>query len=155
MAMELNRVERREIEALAVVPYLRAVAQRIGLDQACAILREVNRTEAWQRGKTLAQTMGRNDIEALIEEVETWGRGGGWEMQVLERTPRTYFFDVTRCPYAERYEALGMKELGDCLSCCRDEPFAKGFNPRLKLERTTTLMEGAERCDFRYTLREE
>lgn len=155
MAIELNRVDKREIEALAVVPFIRAVAQRIGMDAACAILCEVNCNEAFERGRSLAQTLGRNDIDALVAEVQTWGRGGGWEMQVRERTPRTYFFDVTRCPYADRYASLGVKPFGVALSCCRDEPFARGFNSRLKLERTMTLMEGAERCDFRYSLQEE
>ena len=155
VAIELNRVDKREIEALAIVPFIRAVAKKIGLDAACAILCEVNRKEAFDRGRSLAQTLGRNDIDALVEEVQTWGRGGGWEMRVLERTPRTYFFDVTRCPYAERYEALRVRQFGGCLSCCRDEPFARGFNSRLRLERTKTLMEGAECCDFRYHLQEK
>jgi hypothetical protein len=50
------------------------------------------------------------------------------------------------------YEREGMKELGFCLSCSRDEPFTKGFNPRMKLLRTRTIMEGASHCDFRFVL---
>ena len=61
---ELNRIERRAIEALAIAPVIKAVAQRLG----------------------------------------------------------------------------------------RDEPFARGFNPQLRLERTKTIMEGADHCDFRYYL---
>ncbi|MCP4899587.1 MAG: L-2-amino-thiazoline-4-carboxylic acid hydrolase, partial [bacterium] len=44
------------------------------------------------------------------------------------------------------------QEYGVGFSCCRDEPHARGFNPRLRLERTKTLMEGADHCDFRYSL---
>jgi hypothetical protein len=40
---DLNRIEKRAIEALAIVPIIRAVTQRIGMDSALAILREVNR----------------------------------------------------------------------------------------------------------------
>jgi hypothetical protein len=86
VAIELKRIVKREIEALAIVPFIRAVAKRIGLEPALATLCQVNQNEALERGKSLAQTLGRNDIDALVEEVQSWGRGGGWEMRVLERT---------------------------------------------------------------------
>ena len=149
---ELNRIEKRAIEALAIAPVIRAVSQRIGRDEALAILQEVNQQEAFQRGGSMAEKMDRKGIEELVDEVAGWGRGGVWEMDILEQTSTTYFFNVTRCPYYEKYRELGLEEFGVGFSCCRDEPFARGFNPQLRLERTKTIMEGADHCDFRYYL---
>ena len=149
---ELNRIEKRAIEALAIAPVIRAVSQRIGRDEALAILQEVNQQEAFQRGGCMAEKMDRKGIEELVDEVAGWGRGGVWEMDVLEQTSTTYFFNVTRCPYYEKYRELGLEEFGVGFSGCRDEPFARGFNPQLRLERTKTIMEGADHCDFRYYL---
>jgi len=149
---ELNRIEKRAIEALAIAPVIRAVAQRIGMDSTLAILREVNRQEAFQRGQNMRKSDGQNGIDVLVDDVATWGDGGVWEMDVLERTPTTYFFNVTRCPYYEKYRELGVEEFGVEFSCCRDEPFARGLNPHLVLMRTKTLMEGADHCDFQYYL---
>ena len=149
---ELNRIEKRAIEALAIAPVIRAVSERIGRDDALAILQEVNQQEAFERGRHMAAEMDRNGIEELVDEVAGWGRGGVWEMDILEQTPTTYFFNVTRCPYYEKYKELGLEEFGVGFSCCRDEPFARGFNPQLRLERTKTIMEGDEHCDFRYYL---
>lgn len=149
---ELNRIEKRAIEALAIVPVIKAVARRIGRDEALAILKEVNEQEAFQRGQKMRKAEKQNGIGELVDEVATWGEGGIWEMDVLEQTPTTYFFNVSRCPYYEKYRELGLDEFGVELSCCRDEPFARGFNPRLKLVRTQTIMEGADYCDFRYYL---
>jgi hypothetical protein len=149
---ELNRIDKRAIEALAVAPVILAVAERIGMESALAILREVNRKEAFQRGQSMRKSEGQNGIDELVDEVATWGEGGLWEMEVLERTPTTYFFNVTRCPYYEKFRELGLDEFGVELSCCRDEPFAKGFNPRMKLMRTKTIMEGSDHCDFQYYL---
>ena len=73
---------------------------------------------------------------------------------MLEQTENTFFFNVTRCRFAEAYEKLGIMELGVALSCCRDFGFIEGFNPKIKLVRTQTIMEGAPICDFRYTLKE-
>jgi len=47
---------------------------------------------------------------------------------------------------------MGIKDLGFCLSCCRDEAFARGFNPLIKLVRTQTIMEGGPVCDFRFEM---
>jgi hypothetical protein len=149
---ELNRIEKRAIEALAIAPVIRAVSQKIGRDEALAILLEVNQQEAFQRGRDLAEKMEQNGIAELVDEVAGWGLGGAWEMDVLEQTPTTYFFNVTRCPYYEKYRELGLEEFGVGFSCCRDEPFARGFNHNLRLVRTKTIMEGAEHCDFRYYL---
>ena len=41
----LNRIEKRAIEALAIVPVIKAVSKRIGKDEALAILKEVNQHE--------------------------------------------------------------------------------------------------------------
>jgi len=115
-------------------------------------LREVNQQEALKRGQDMMKKEGQNGIDELVDEVATWGEGGVWEMEVLEQTSTTYFFNVLRCPYHEKYRELGLDEYGVELSCCRDEPFARGFNPQLRLDRSKTIMEGADHCDFRYYL---
>ncbi|PKM78159.1 MAG: hypothetical protein CVU90_03825 [Firmicutes bacterium HGW-Firmicutes-15] len=148
---ELNRIEKRAIEALAIAPVIKAVSQRIGRDEAMAILKEINQQEAFQRGQNM-MIEGQNGIDELVNEVATWGEGGIWEMDVLEQTSTTYFFNVSRCPYYEKYRELGLDEFGVEFSCCRDEPYARGFNTQLKLVRTQTIMEGADYCDFRYYL---
>lgn len=152
---EMNRIEKRAIEALAIAPVMREVSKKMGNEEALAILRDINQKEAFQRGREMAKDAGGNGIEVLIKDVATWGVGGSWEMEVLEQTSQTYFFNVLRCPYYEKYCELGLEELGVELSCCRDEPFARGLNPRLKLLRTKTIMEGADSCDFKYYLESE
>jgi hypothetical protein len=149
---EINRLEKRAIEALAIAPILKAISQKIGKEEAVAILREVNQKEAFERGQELMKIVGKNGIEELAKDVASWGEGGILEMEVLEQTSTTYFFNVFRCPYYEKYKELGLDEFGVEFSCCRDEPFARGFNPQLKLVRSKTIMEGADYCDFRYYL---
>ncbi len=149
---DLCRIDKRAIEALAIVPVITAVSQRIGKESALDILREVNQQEAFQRGRNMAKLKGKNGINELVDDVASWGAGGIWEMEVLEQTSTTYFFNILRCPYYEKYRELGVDEFGVELSCCRDEPFARGLNSKLILRRSKTIMEGADYCDFRYYL---
>jgi len=148
----ISRIERRAIEAQAVVPVIRAVERRLGRDDALALLTEVNQQEAFERGRAVAETSDHSGINGLVEDVAGWGAGGSMEMEVLERTSTTFSFNVTRCPYFETYKKLELEQYGVAFSCCRDEPFARGFNPLLRLERTQTIMGGADHCDFRYSL---
>ena len=73
----------------------------------------------------------------------------------MEQTRERLAFNVTRCRYAEMYQALSIPELGAALSCNRDIALIQGFNPAVKLTRSQTLMGGAAFCDFRYELKQE
>ena len=46
---------------------------------------------------------------------------------------------------------MGLAELGAVLSCNHDGSFCEGYDAKLKLTRTQTIMGGASHCDFRYT----
>ena len=151
----MSRLDKRGIEALAIAPVIREVARRYGNEEALAILKRVNQQEAFERGRRMAGNNEGNTIELLVKDVATWGKSGVWEMEVLEQTSTSYFFNVTRCPYYEKYRELGLEEFGVELSCCRDESFARGLNPNLKLVRTQTIMEGEAFCDFRYSMSSE
>ena len=149
---EISLIERRIIEAQTIVPLIIAFGKQVGLEQAKAIVQRNNEEASKDYGRRCAAAIGSNTMADLAGEVASWGAGGVLEEEVLEHDERTYAFNVTGCLYAERYEALGVREFGYCLSCCRDNPFVEGFNPKIKFKRTQTIMEGGSYCDFRYTL---
>jgi hypothetical protein len=109
---EINRIEKRAIEASVVAPIIQAVAQRIGKEEALAILQEVNEKEAFQRGESIRNKLGNTGIPELVDDVATLGIGGVLEMEVLEQTTENYHFNITRCPYFEKYRELGLTEYG-------------------------------------------
>ena len=52
---EMNRIEKRAIEALAIAPVMREVSKKLGNEEALAILRDINQKEAFQRGREMAK----------------------------------------------------------------------------------------------------
>ena len=58
--------------------------------------------------------------------------------------------DVTRCPYAEFFRALGEPELGSFLVCETDFDVAATGKGEVSFERAQTIMQGAPSCTFRY-----
>lgn len=94
---------------------------------------------------------GTPDLDSFRAIQHLWTAEDALRTEVLESTPTTFHFNVTRCRYAEMYRAMGLADLGAVLSCNRDGAFCDGYDPKLKLTRTQTLMGGATHCDFRYT----
>jgi len=128
------------------------IAHQVDYGNVESFVQRNNEEESRNYGRRCAPTMGSNTMADLAREIASWGEGGVLEEAVLEHDERTYAFNVTGCLYVERYEALGVRKFGYCLSCCRDKPFVEGFNPKIKFKRTQTIMEGAPYCDFRYML---
>ncbi len=57
-------------------------------------------------------------------------------------------FNVTRCKYAEMYRDMGLGEITNLLSCQHDATFCEGYDTRMRLKRTQTIMLGASHCDL-------
>ena len=153
--MKLNSMdllERRKIEAAIAAPIIDGFIKEMGRKKALSIAKESIEKLSRDAGQKAAEEMGSNRLEDLVEIMKSWSDGGLLVEEIIEETETTYAFNVTRCRYAEAYETIGVKSFGYCLSCCRDQPFVNGFNPKIKFERTQTIMEGAGFCDFRFYL---
>jgi hypothetical protein len=149
----VSHLQRREIQAPIAACLIRGFAEALGREQALAIASAAIQEDARTAGRALAAQMGGNSLADLRRVVETlWAGDEAVALRFSEDSESRLSFDVTRCRYAEMYEAMGMRDLGFCLSCRRDGAFAEGFNPRITLTRTQTIMEGAAFCDFRFAL---
>jgi hypothetical protein len=149
---QVSLLTRREIEARIAGPLIRAFIEEFGKEKGLEITRRVISSLSRESGHQLAQKMGDNSLRSFAKGLEAWGTGGAYETVELELSDERYSFDIKRCRYAEMYRELGLQELGVTLSCGRDFELVKGFNPRMRLLRTKTIMENHDCCDFRLTL---
>jgi L-2-amino-thiazoline-4-carboxylic acid hydrolase len=150
-ASELPMLERRRIEAEILKPVYEALVARLGEAAARDILTTAIRQSAIAQGRTFAEAGGgETDLDSFAALLPQWTTGGALEMTVQRRDAGHLEFDVTRCRYAEMYRAMGLGSIGHILSCNRDGTFCEGYDDRIKLERTQTIMGGASHCDFRY-----
>lgn len=148
---EIGVLKRREIEARILGPFVEALAQEFDRTRVLEILSATIIDIARRQGTERAAAMDDNSLTAFAQSAGDWRKGNALEIEVLEQSDERYFFNVTRCRYAEMYRALGLGELGAVLSCNRDYSLVEGFNPEIKLERNQTIMQGAPCCTFRYT----
>ncbi len=145
---------RREIEAGVAAPLIKRFMAKYGEEEVLAEVTQLMHELAREAGAQLAEDLGGNSLADYIEGKERWTRHGALDTEIKEQSDTVYAYDVTRCRYAEMYAALGIADLGYTLSCERDYALIEGFNPKIKLTRTQTIMEGAPTCDFLYQLEE-
>lgn len=149
----ISHVKKREIQAPVVTAIINEFINELGREKTLKILAGAIKKDAIKSGKELAEFYRGNsmkELAALIREV--WCEDGAMEIEILKESESEFHFNVTKCKYADVYRDIDELELGKCLSCNRDFPFNRGFNPEISLERSKTIMEGNEICDFRYSL---
>jgi hypothetical protein len=72
----------------------------------------------------------------------------GLVMEALRASGTEVTFRVMECEWA-RYFHERHPRVGYLMACSTDEAAYRAFNPSLRLQRTSTLMEGGPMCDFR------
>ena len=143
---------RRRIEAAFARGIYEEMAAELGAEAARRILSAAVVKMAKATAAEMAKSApgGTPDLDSFRAIQPLWTAEDALQIEVVESTPDRFDFNVVRCRYAETYKEMGLAELGAVLSCDRDGAFCEGYDPKLKLTRTQTIMGGASHCDFRY-----
>ena len=152
MSDALPILTQRRIEAAFAKGVFEEMKAELGEATAKRILSSAVIKLAKQAAAEMARQApgGEPDLDSFRSILPRWTAEDALQIEVVKSTDREFDFNVTRCRYAEMYRDMGLAELGALLSCNRDGAFCEGYDPRLKLQRTQTLMDGASHCDFRY-----
>ena len=149
--MDIGILQQRRIEAAFAKGVFEEMAAELGEDRAREILsRAVVKLAKQAAGAMATEAPAGPSLDHFAAIQERWTRDDALRIEPVARDATRFEFNVTRCRYAEMYREMGLAELGAVLSCNRDGAFCEGYDPKLKLTRTQTLMGGATHCDFRY-----
>jgi hypothetical protein len=155
MTVPLPMIERRRIEATILKHVYETLKASHGIVAAQTAIAEAVRRASIEQGRELAAAAGgQTSLKTFADLQALWTSAGALEVTVQEQSDTVFAFDVTRCRYAELYREMGLGEIGHLLSWQRDGTFCEGYDPRMKLTRSQTIMQGASHCDFRYRLEE-
>lgn len=134
------------------IPAMKALQAQIGKEKFIAML-EQGLTEAAIAG------MARNPAEN--RNFATWVKGlrsapplyqHALAYSVVEDSPKAFEIRVTECLWARMFREENAADIGYAGICHPDYAAATGFNPKIKLIRSKTLMQGHDCCNHRYVL---
>jgi hypothetical protein len=152
VAPEISLLDKTRIQAQVLVPVLRALRAELGKDKADAIVKQALRD--WSRKLFAAIGDGVEGSArrkwATVQSAYNTVSSPGIEFEMLRHDNEAMAFDVTRCPFAEFFRALGEPELGTLLICETDFDIVATGGGAVTLTREQTIMQGAPSCTFRY-----
>lgn len=147
----LSMIERRRIEATILKHVYETVKAGHGEVAARQVVADSVRRSSIEQGRQMAAEVGgKTSLQTFADIQPRWSADGAITMEVQESSATRLEFNITCCRYAEMYREMGMGDIGHLLSCQRDGTFCEGYDPKLKLTRTQTIMQGASHCDFKY-----
>ena len=118
--------------------------EEMGRKSAHRLVRRTLGDQVRQSVRSVTPMSGsRDSVEWLLRASQA---GDAIELDRLDGEAGEINVDVTRC--AEFFEQLNEPELGFLLVCSLDYDFADGAG--VTLERSQTIMEGSDHCDFRF-----
>ena len=149
---DLPMIERRRIEAAILKHVYETLKVSHGAEAAKATIADSVKRSSLEQGRQMAAEVGgKTSLQTFADIMPRWSKDDAITMDMKASTDTKLEFDITRCRYAEMYREMGLGDIGHLLSCQRDGTFCEGYDTRLKLARTQTIMQGASHCDFKYT----
>jgi predicted hydrocarbon binding protein len=136
------------------VSLFRGLEKEIGSEKLVAMLKRVIDENARLESAEFAKQLGKNDLAVYTKQLKEPSRF--WQhaltFQTVEDTPQAYEVKVTECIWAKTLREAKAADLGYILSCYGDYAAAEGFNPKMRMIRTKTLMQGDDFCNHRYVI---
>lgn len=135
----------------SLIPVLQGLAQEFGEDHFLQVLQKVASECAFKAGQDTARQLPSHDLAAFKAAGEPSHFGKHvFTLQSVEDAPEAFEVRVTECLYAKTFREMGAAGIGYSLICHRDYADCQGFNPRIAMIRTKTLMQGDECCNHRF-----
>jgi hypothetical protein len=136
------------------IPLMLVLAKAGGREKFVEILKKGSSEAAALGIQNAAKSLPRRDLAAFAAPLKNPDHF--WKnvltFSVVEDTPKAFEVKVTECLWAKTFRSMNAGDIGFATICCPDYASASGFNPKLKLIRSKTLMQGHDCCNHRYVM---
>jgi len=135
-----------------LIPLLKALSEQLGREEFVRMLQEAG--SAVVRKKTAGRPPAVRDLVTFAANMKNMPPlvQHALEAEIVEQTPEAFEYRVKKCLWAKVFREQGAADIGYAMICYPDYAVAKGLNPKLKLIRTKTLMQGDDSCGLRYVM---
>lgn len=135
------------------IPTLQSLADEIGRSTFLEMLKRLRSQSTAEATRQSVEKLAKNDFSTFVELSRQ--RKNRFVRHVLtdevvEQTENFVHSKITECLWAKVFREANAADIGYAAVCHPDFAMASAFNPKIKLARRSTLMEGSDFCDFRY-----
>ncbi|MEM6709624.1 MAG: L-2-amino-thiazoline-4-carboxylic acid hydrolase [Pseudomonadota bacterium] len=145
---ELTQFELRKLQMEYAVPLIRDLQRLLGeavVNEALARRLEPDPVRAAPGSKA--------DFSIMGDGVAHFAAGKALTYDVIASDGERFDMNVNACAYARMMTELDAQDIGHLLLC--DNDYAAAERIGMSLERSQTIMQGFDHCDFRYRRRSD
>jgi hypothetical protein len=129
----------------------KVVQDKLGKEETLELIKQMATKFNLERGKKQAENSSDRSLKSytrMFAEPKEWE--GILRMEIVEDSESAFELKVSECIQAANYIDHDAADIGYANVCWGDYAWAEGFNPKIKLVRDKTLMEGHSCCNHRY-----
>ena len=129
-----------------------AVAEKVGID----VVQQAVLDGTQKRMAARVKNLPSRDFAVFTQNFKSQDpfNVNTWTKEIIQDTNTVFEMKVTECIWAKAFNELNAADLGFKLLCSADFVTAEAFNPKIKLIRDKTLMQGFDCCNPKFILQD-
>lgn len=127
-----------------------ALEQEWGRDKLVAFLKKNTEQRNMQFGQQQAREFGDNSLSAYVKQFRPPNYTNRLTHEIVQDTDDVFEMRVTECIWAKTFRDADAGDIGYAHICYGDYSWTSGFNPKMKMVRDKTLMQGHDCCNHCY-----
>ncbi len=134
------------------IPILQGLREEVGEKDFIEMVKRASERSGRDSAKGFARGLPSNDFDSF----KSWVREADrfWQhaltFEIVEDSDTALEVKITECLWAKTFREMEASDIGYAGICHGDFAYAEGYNPKLRMERTKTLMQGDDHCDHRW-----
>jgi hypothetical protein len=124
---------------------------QVGETELIRLLKLHSTAVGQSQGEQQATRFPDTEFKTFVAQFRPEGYPNSLTMEIVEDTENAYEIRVTECVWASVFKEAGLDgEIGHAAVCNMDYTWPTAFNPKFRMERDRTLMQGHDHCNHRY-----
>jgi len=132
------------------ISFARFLQEEIGEERVIELIKKQTEQRLKQQAEKDLKRLGKSDFKSYISIFRDPRMLASLNMEIIEDTDTVFEIRVTDCLAAEAFLPHKAGDIGYAAVCWGDYNWASDFNPKIKLIRDKTLMQGHDCCNHKY-----
>lgn len=138
------------ISQRSFIRFARFLQKEMGEQKVIDLIKKATDERMREQAKSDLKRLGGSEFSKYISIFREPRMQAGLIMEIIEDTDSAFEIRVTDCLSAQAFLPYKAGDIGYAAVCWGDYTWASDFNPKIKLIRDKTLMQGHDCCNHRY-----
>jgi hypothetical protein len=151
---QMSYRETIELRFKEFIKTMKAIKEEWGSEKTIVFLETNTDKRSFRSGEKMLKKSDDNSFATYTSFLDNPFYENTLTFEYVEKSDKVLEIKVTECIWATTFLKNNVGDIGHAHVCTGDFSHCQGFNPKIKLIRTKTLMQGDAYCNHRYILEE-